>query len=87
MKPKIKWIYDSINGDEHHEASWDIFWLFCYRSSRTTRPRKATAFRAYVGKYRDGHTFKGSFNSLEEAKAWCESQLPHLIAEEICDET
>lgn len=84
MKPEIKWIYDSINGDEHHKAIWDIFWLFCYRA---IRPGKSTSFRAYVGKYRDHHTFKGSFSSLEEAKAWCESMIPHLIALEICDET
>jgi hypothetical protein len=41
----------------------------------------------YAGGDGEKHKFEKCFNCdhLKEAKAWCESMIPHLIALEICE--
>lgn len=84
MKPEIKWVKCDV-GYNAIEASWDQFWLCCYFDNRLK------AIVAYVCGDVENYKFEQRFTcdgrGLEEAKAWCESQLPHLIAMEICDET
>jgi hypothetical protein len=86
MKPEIEWVKCDENNEcyEGYDAFWDGYWL-----SLDIYEESGVIVAGLGVKADDDATIRRPFgmNELEEAKAWCESQLPHLIAMEICDET
>jgi hypothetical protein len=84
MKPEIKWVKKTTDNECHYEAILDNFNLFVFFDDW-----RHVIF-AYAGSDGGKLSFSKYFirdaHALDDAKAWCESQLPYLIAEEICDE-
>jgi hypothetical protein len=84
MKPKLEWNRIPDEHEEYASEFLDVYSLHVWENGGSESItglilKRVTCAEVFKKKFRNG---KAGF---AEAKAWCESQVPHLIAMYICD--
>jgi hypothetical protein len=82
MKPEIEWIDLKLNDGQCFNGNWDEFRFSCYDIRNDLVVAVAWKDQSMISLVEN---FVHDENGFDKAKSWCESMIPHLIAEDICD--